>query len=51
MKLLLTTVPIVKAPNLQLPFEVMCDANDFGIGAVLGQREEGNPYEIGRAQV
>ena len=36
----------MKAPNLQLPFEVMCDANDFGIGAVLGQREEGNPYVI-----
>ena len=32
----LTTAPIVRAPNWQLPFEVMCDASDFAIGAVLG---------------
>ncbi|RVW22740.1 hypothetical protein CK203_099375 [Vitis vinifera] len=29
----------------QLPFEVMCDANDFAIGVVLGQREDGKPYD------
>ncbi|RVW34166.1 Retrovirus-related Pol polyprotein from transposon 17.6 [Vitis vinifera] len=34
------------APNWQLPFEVMCDASDFAIGAVLGQREDGKPYVI-----
>ena len=39
LKLLLTTTLIVRAPNWQLPFEVMCDASDFAIGAVLGQRE------------
>ncbi|RVW93960.1 Retrovirus-related Pol polyprotein from transposon opus [Vitis vinifera] len=38
--------PIVRAPNWQLPFEVMCDASDFAIGAVLGQREDGKPYVI-----
>ncbi|RVW19671.1 Retrovirus-related Pol polyprotein from transposon 17.6 [Vitis vinifera] len=42
----LTTAPIVRAPNWQLPFEVMCDASDFAIGAVLGQREDGKPYVI-----
>ncbi|RVW69697.1 Retrovirus-related Pol polyprotein from transposon 297 [Vitis vinifera] len=26
-----------RAPNWQLPFEVMCDASDFAIGDVLGQ--------------
>ena len=34
----LTTGPIVRAPNWQLPFKVMCDASDLAIGAVLGQR-------------
>ena len=42
----LTTAPIVRAPNLQLPFEVMCDASDLAIGVVLGHREEGKPYVI-----
>nr|GEY05833.1 reverse transcriptase domain-containing protein [Tanacetum cinerariifolium] len=27
-------------PNLDMPFELMCDASDFAIGAVLGQRHE-----------
>ncbi|RVW67775.1 Retrovirus-related Pol polyprotein from transposon 297 [Vitis vinifera] len=35
--------PIVRAPNWQLPFELMCDASDFAIGAVLGQRNMGSP--------
>ncbi|KAL6346176.1 hypothetical protein AAG906_027915 [Vitis piasezkii] len=35
-----------RAPNWQLPFEVMCDASDFAIGAMLGQREDGKPYVI-----
>ncbi|WJZ92712.1 hypothetical protein VitviT2T_011694 [Vitis vinifera] len=46
LKLLLTTTLIVRAPNWQLPFEVMCNASDFAIGAVLGQREDGKPYVI-----
>ena len=37
---------IVRAPNWQLPYEVMCDASDFSIGAVLGQREDGKPYVV-----
>ena len=42
----LTTAPIVRAPNWQLPFEVMCDTSDFAIGVVLGQREDGKPYVV-----
>ena len=46
LKKFLTTVPTVRAPNWKLPFEVMCDASDFAIGAVLGQRDDGKPYVI-----
>ncbi|WKA10522.1 hypothetical protein VitviT2T_028088 [Vitis vinifera] len=46
LKLFLTTAPIVRVPKWQLPFEVICDASDFAIGAVLGQREDGKPYVI-----
>ena len=42
----LTTKPIVRAPNWKLPFEVLCDASDLAIGAVLGQREDGKPYVV-----
>ena len=42
----LTTSPIVRAPNSQLPFEIMCDASDLAIGAVLGQREDGKPHVV-----
>ena len=46
LKQFLTTEPIVRAPNWKLPFEVMCDASDLAMGAVLGQREDGKPYVI-----
>nr|GFA38230.1 reverse transcriptase domain-containing protein [Tanacetum cinerariifolium] len=36
----LTEAPILIAPNWDLSFELMCDASDFAIGAVLGQRHE-----------
>ncbi|RVW72355.1 Gag-Pol polyprotein [Vitis vinifera] len=37
---------IVRAPNWQLPFEVMCDASDFAIGAVLGKEKMESPIQI-----
>nr|GFA01071.1 reverse transcriptase domain-containing protein [Tanacetum cinerariifolium] len=36
----LTEAPILIIPNWDQPFKLMCDANDFTVGAVLGQRIE-----------
>ena len=46
LKAYLTTAPIVRAPNWNLPFEVMCDASDLAVGAVLGQKVEGKLYVV-----
>nr|GFD13274.1 reverse transcriptase domain-containing protein [Tanacetum cinerariifolium] len=32
--------PILIDPDCDMPFELMCDASDFAIGAVLRQRQE-----------
>nr|GEZ34020.1 reverse transcriptase domain-containing protein [Tanacetum cinerariifolium] len=32
--------PILIAPDWDMPFELICDASDFAIGAVLGKRQE-----------
>ena len=38
LKGLLTSSPIMQPPNWNMPFEIMCDASDYAIGAVLGQK-------------
>ena len=38
LKQLFTSLAIVQPPNWSLPFELMCDASDYTIGAVLGQK-------------
>lgn len=35
----LILAPIICALDWELPFELMCDASDYAIGAVLGQRK------------
>ena len=49
LKLALIKAPILQSPNWDLPFEIMCDASDYGIGAMLGQRIDKKPTAIGYA--
>ncbi|KAM1006077.1 hypothetical protein ACFX2A_002871 [Malus domestica] len=42
----LTSAPIITPPDWSLPFELMCDASDYVIGAVLGQRKNKQPHVI-----
>ncbi|GJR15445.1 reverse transcriptase domain-containing protein [Tanacetum coccineum] len=37
----LTTAPIIISPDWNVSFELMSDASDFAVGAVLGQRIDG----------
>jgi hypothetical protein len=46
LKKTLTSTPIIQPPNWTVPFEIMCDASDYAVGAVLGQRVEKLPHVI-----
>ena len=43
---LLNLAPIIQSPDWNLPSKLMCDASDYVIGVVLGQRKEGKPHVI-----
>ncbi|PIN19259.1 DNA-directed DNA polymerase [Handroanthus impetiginosus] len=36
----LISAPIITVPDWSFPFELMCDASDFAVGVVLGQRKD-----------
>ncbi|CAM8959440.1 unnamed protein product [Rhodiola kirilowii] len=46
LKRALTSTPIIRAPDWSKGFEIMCDASDYAVGAVLGQRDEKKPMVI-----
>ena len=46
LKTTLVSPPIMRSPNWNLLFEIMCDASDYAIGAVLGQREDKKAFVI-----
>jgi hypothetical protein len=41
-----TSAPIIQPPNWDEPFEIMCDASDYVVRAVLGQRIGKNLHVI-----
>jgi hypothetical protein len=42
----LLSAPIIQPPDWSQPFEIMCDASDYVVGAVLGQRKEGRVHTV-----
>ncbi|XP_048621486.1 uncharacterized protein LOC125591380 [Brassica napus] len=42
----LTSAPIVQPPDWSLPFEIMCDASDYAVGAVLGKKKDKKTHVI-----
>ena len=46
LKQTLIEAPILQSPNWDLPFEIMCDASEYALGAVLGQQLDKKPTTI-----
>ena len=46
LKQALIEAPILRSPNWDLAFEIMCDASNYALGAVLGHRVEKKPTVI-----
>jgi hypothetical protein len=45
----LISTHIIQPPDWHLPFEIMCDASDYAVGAVLGQSKDKMQYAISYA--
>jgi hypothetical protein len=46
LKSALVSAPIIQPLDWSQPFEIMCDASDYVVGAVLGQRKEGPVHAV-----
>jgi hypothetical protein len=46
LKEILTSTPIIRPSNWGEPFKIMCDASDYAVKAVLGQRIDKLPHVI-----
>jgi hypothetical protein len=46
LKKALISTPIIQPPDWSLPFEIMCDASDYAVGAVLGQTKDKKHHAI-----
>ncbi|KAJ4716943.1 DNA-directed DNA polymerase [Melia azedarach] len=42
----LISAPVIVSPDWEIPFELTCDASDYALGAVLGQRRNKNLHVI-----
>jgi hypothetical protein len=49
LKKALISALIIQPPDWSLPFEIMCDASDYAIGAVLGQTKDKKHHVIAYA--
>ena len=49
LKKALISAPIIQPPDWSLPFEIMCDASDYVVGAVLGQTKDKKHHAIAYA--
>jgi hypothetical protein len=36
LKKTLISTPVIQPPDWHIPFEILCDASDYTVGAVLG---------------
>jgi hypothetical protein len=46
LKSALVSAPIIQHLDWSQPFKIMCDASDYTVGAVLGQRKEGRVHAV-----
>jgi hypothetical protein len=49
LKKALISTPVIQPLDWHLPFEVMCDASDYAVGALLGQSKDKKQYAISYA--